>query len=102
MVPTTTRRYIARIGDMNQHPSRCEVSLFISVVTRPFAPPPSREAVMATAPMDIPVTEESLMIVQWHNPVVDSVGYDVRSQHVELFWLNVLRPTSIAFIAIGD
>jgi hypothetical protein len=44
--------------------------------------------------MDIPVTEQSLMVVPWHDPVVDSVGYDVRSQYVELFWLNVLGPTA--------
>ena len=34
------------------------------------------------------------MVVPWHDPVVDSVGYDVRSQYVELFWLNVLGPTA--------
>ena len=49
---------------------------------------------MATAPMDIPVTDQSLMVMPWHDPVVDSVGYDVRSQYVELFWLNVLGPTA--------
>ncbi len=49
---------------------------------------------MATAPMDVPVTEQLLMVVPWHDPVVDSVGYDVRSQYVELFWLNVLGPTA--------
>ena len=30
----------------------------------------------------------------WLDPLVDSVGYDVRSQYVELFWLNVLGPTA--------
>ena len=49
---------------------------------------------MATAPMDIPVTDQQLMVVPWHDPVVDSVGYEVRSQYVELFWLNVLGPTA--------
>ncbi len=49
---------------------------------------------MAPAPMDIPVTDQSLMVVPWHDPVVDSIGYDVRSQYVELFWLNVLGPTA--------
>ena len=49
---------------------------------------------MATAPMDIAATEQSLMVVPWHDPVVDSVGFDVRSQYVELFWLNVLGPTA--------
>ena len=49
---------------------------------------------MASAPMDIPVTDQLLMVVPWHDPVVDSVGYEVRSQYVELFWLNVLGPTA--------
>ena len=49
---------------------------------------------MAITPMDIPVTEQVLMVVPWLDPVVDSVGYDVRSQYVELFWLNVLGPTA--------
>ncbi|MEY2553378.1 MAG: hypothetical protein QOC57_1238 [Ilumatobacteraceae bacterium] len=49
---------------------------------------------MPTAPMDILVTEQFLMVVPWHDPVVDSVGYEVRSQYVELFWLNVLGPTA--------
>ena len=49
---------------------------------------------MATAQLDISLTDTSLMVVPWHDPVVDSVGYDVRSQYVELFWLNVLGPTA--------
>ncbi|MEP7112897.1 MAG: hypothetical protein ABI862_06500 [Ilumatobacteraceae bacterium] len=49
---------------------------------------------MAIAPMDISVTERLLMVVPWHDPVVDEIGYDVRSQYVELFWLNVLGPTA--------
>ncbi|HNJ96929.1 MAG TPA: hypothetical protein PLV13_02300 [Ilumatobacteraceae bacterium] len=36
----------------------------------------------------------SVMVVPWHDPVVDAVGYDVRSLYVELFWLNVLGPTA--------
>ena len=39
-------------------------------------------------------TETTLMVVPWHDPVVDSVGFDVRSLYVELFWLNVLGPTA--------
>ncbi len=39
-------------------------------------------------------TEATLMVVPWHDPVVDSVGFDVRSLYVELFWLNVLGPTA--------
>ncbi|MEY2581092.1 MAG: hypothetical protein QOE09_941 [Ilumatobacteraceae bacterium] len=49
---------------------------------------------MAIAPMDIPVTDQLLMVVPWLDPVVDSIGYEVRSQYVELFWLNVLGPTA--------
>jgi hypothetical protein len=49
---------------------------------------------VTTVPLDIPLTDQMLMIVPWHDPVVDSVGYDVRSQYVELFWLNVLGPTA--------
>ena len=37
----------------------------------------------------------SVMVVPWHDPVVDAVGYDVRSLYVELFWLNVLGPANI-------
>jgi hypothetical protein len=33
---------------------------------------------MAIAPMDIPVTDQLLMVVPWLDPLVDSVGYDVR------------------------
>jgi len=49
---------------------------------------------MAPSPIDIPVTDQQLMVVPWHDPVVDAVGYEVRSQYVELFWLNVLGPTA--------
>ena len=49
---------------------------------------------MANAPMEIPVIDQLLMVVPWLDPVVDSIGYDVRSQYVELFWLNVLGPTA--------
>lgn len=43
---------------------------------------------------DFAPTEPTLMVVPWHDPVVDSVGYDVRSIYVELFWLNVLGPSA--------
>ena len=49
---------------------------------------------MASAPMEIPVNDQLLMVVPWHDPVVDPVGFEVRSQYVELFWLNVLGPTA--------
>src|SRR4249919_1217970 len=74
-------------------------SRIVAVETRPTTSPPpvsnrTREAPMASSPMDIPVTDQLLMVVPWHDPVVDSVGYEVRSQYVELFWLNVLGPTA--------
>jgi hypothetical protein len=49
---------------------------------------------MAVTTLEIPVTDQLLMVVPWHDPVVDSVGFEVRSQYVELFWLNVLGPTA--------
>jgi hypothetical protein len=42
---------------------------------------------------DLPA-DATLMVVPWHDPVVDSLGHDVRSLYVELFWLNVLGPTA--------
>ena len=36
----------------------------------------------------------TLMVVPWDDPVVDRVGHDVRSNYVEVFWLNVLGPTA--------
>jgi hypothetical protein len=44
--------------------------------------------------LEVPVTEPTLMIVPWYDPVVDAVGFDARSTYVELFWLNVLGPTA--------
>jgi len=39
-------------------------------------------------------TEPTLMVVPWHDPVVDHVGFEVRSTYVELFWLNILGPSA--------
>ena len=35
-----------------------------------------------------------LAIYPWHDPVVDSIGYDVHGPYVELFWLGILGPTA--------
>jgi len=40
-------------------------------------------------------TDDTLMVVPWLDPVVDSVGHDVRSQYAEYFWLNILGPTAL-------
>jgi hypothetical protein len=49
---------------------------------------------MSLAPLEIPLSEPSLVVVPWIDDVVDPVGFDPRSQYVELFWLNVLGPTA--------
>ena len=49
---------------------------------------------MPVLQLDVTSTDPTLMIVPWHDPVVDAVGFDVRSHYVELFWLNVLGPTA--------
>lgn len=49
---------------------------------------------MSSPPVTALLAAESLMILPWHDPLVDTIGHDVRSQYVELFWLNVLGPTA--------
>lgn len=49
---------------------------------------------MSAAHLQIPADQPTLMIVAWDDPVVDAVGFEVRSTYVELFWLNVLGPTA--------
>lgn len=48
---------------------------------------------MPTTPL-IPHRDDTVMVLPWHDPVVDTIGHDVRSEYVELFWLNVLGPTA--------
>jgi hypothetical protein len=49
---------------------------------------------MHTSPAFAPV-ESTVMVVPWHDPVVDPIGHDVRSTYVEYFWLNILGPTAL-------
>ena len=49
---------------------------------------------MSLTELDPPFPEPTLVIVPWHDDVVDPIGFDTRSQYVELFWLNVLGPTA--------
>lgn len=49
---------------------------------------------MSVTPLEIPLSEPSMVVVPWIDEVVDPVGFDPRSQYVELFWLNVLGPTA--------
>lgn len=44
-----------------------------------------------------PLTKEErplLRVEPWHDPVIDEVGYDPRSEYVETFWLPVLGPST--------
>ena len=47
------------------------------------------------AASDFIPTDPTLMIVPWHDPVVDGLGHDVRSTYVEQFWLAVLGPSAL-------
>jgi hypothetical protein len=49
---------------------------------------------MSIVQLDPPPIQPMLMVVPWHDPVVDTVGHDVRSVYVELFWLNILGPSA--------
>jgi hypothetical protein len=49
---------------------------------------------MPPDPHRFSVEEQTVMVLPWHDPIVDAVGFEARSQYVELFWLNVLGPTA--------
>ncbi|MBI4935637.1 MAG: hypothetical protein HY828_17280 [Actinobacteria bacterium] len=36
----------------------------------------------------------TVMVVPWADPLIDHSGHEVRSQYVELFWLNILGPSA--------
>src|SRR4051794_4895826 len=40
----------------------------------------------------------TLIVLPWHDPVVESVGHDPRSPYVERFWLGVLGPSTTWFL----
>ncbi len=44
------------------------------------------------SPPPLPAT--TLRVEAWPDPVIDQVGYDVRSPYVEQFWLGLLGPSS--------
>jgi hypothetical protein len=45
--------------------------------------------VAVLAPLDQP-----FVVRPWHDPTVDSIGFDPRSRYLELFWLSILGPTT--------
>ena len=49
---------------------------------------------MTITALDSCLSDPTLVIVPWHDDVVDPIGFDPRSTYVELFWLNVLGPTA--------
>ena len=40
----------------------------------------------------------TLLIKPWHDPIVDTLGYDPRSRYVETFWLPTLGPTALLLL----
>lgn len=48
---------------------------------------------MLPTPLPVPLPA-NLIVVPWHDPVVEAVGFEARSPYVELFWLGILGPTS--------
>lgn len=48
---------------------------------------------MLPAPLPAPLAP-TMIVVPWHDPVVEAVGYEARSPYVELFWLGILGPTA--------
>ena len=49
---------------------------------------------MSLTTTDFSSIDPTLVVVPWYDEVVDPIGHDPRSQYVELFWLNVLGPTT--------
>jgi hypothetical protein len=45
--------------------------------------------VAVLAPLDQP-----FVVLPWHDPAVDPIGFDPRSRYLELFWLSALGPTT--------
>ena len=41
-----------------------------------------------------PEPPPTLVVLPWHDPVVERIGHDARSTYVELYWLGTLGPTA--------
>jgi hypothetical protein len=54
------------------------------------------EVSMSTSPTPpvLPISLDTIIVLPWPDPVVDTVGYDPRSPYVEQFWLGVLGPSA--------
>jgi hypothetical protein len=64
----------------------------VSPVLQPLLTSP--EVIMPLTATDPTFADPTLVVVPWYDEVVDPIGHDPRSQYVELFWLNVLGPTT--------
>jgi hypothetical protein len=42
----------------------------------------------------------TLLVVPWHDEVIDALGHDPRSYYVERFWLPVLGPSTIFLLRL--
>jgi hypothetical protein len=49
---------------------------------------------MAEAHVNLIFPTDVMQVVPWVDPVVDSLGFDPRSDYVELFWLGVIGPST--------
>src|SRR5581483_5048039 len=58
-------------------------------------PPPAAPAHQRAqeAPMD-----ETIRILPWHDPVIDTLGHDPRARYPERFWLPTLGPSALFLI----
>jgi hypothetical protein len=58
------------------------------------APPRPRSETVPTDSEPSPDAPDTLRIVPWTDPVIDTLGHDPRSWYVEQFWLPIIGPTS--------
>ncbi|HEY5251606.1 MAG TPA: hypothetical protein VIJ09_08100 [Acidimicrobiales bacterium] len=68
-----------------------------TVTPRPLSPTTSPRRGVDVIPPDIgtaPVGPQSLQIVAWTDPVIDTLGHDPRSWYVEQFWVGIIGPTA--------
>ncbi|MCX7621882.1 MAG: hypothetical protein N2037_13690 [Acidimicrobiales bacterium] len=49
-------------------------------------------------PTALTVVGETISVVPWPDPVLDTVGHDPRSAYVERFWLGVMGPSTVWLI----
>ena len=47
-----------------------------------------------SAASEVLLVDPTIVVVPWHDDVVDLIGHDLRSTYVETFWLNVFGPTA--------